>query len=75
MYLGGLLESILLFSVQHAYVAMKIKEVMNIQIFLGFTGHTHSNFLLILFRGIILSVQMFTIQVQCVHFKSLNKDL
>ena len=33
---------------------MKIKELMNIQIFLGFTGCTHSNFLPFLFRDIHL---------------------
>ena len=35
-------------------VAMKIKEVMNIKIFLDFIGCTHSNFLPFLFRDIHL---------------------
>ena len=60
--------------VQHVYVAMKIKEVINIQIFLGFTGCTHSNFLPFLFRDIPL-ISTDGVQVQYAHFKSLNKDL
>ena len=40
--------------VQHAYVKIKMKEVMSNPIFLSFTECSHSNFLLLLFRYIHL---------------------
>ena len=42
------------FEVQHAYVMIKIKEVMSNWIFLSFTACSHSNFLKLLFRYIHL---------------------
>ena len=42
------------FDMQHAYVMIKIKEVMSNPIFLSFTACSHSNFLWLLFRYIHL---------------------